>query len=186
MCSLFYLALRRDRSNFERPFTPKNQGSFQNPSVKTRFRRSPTFHFSTPTIKIDDFFWVGKSVFRYFDLVFEELRPNRPQNQILRQILIQIHLSWGLYDLSGAFFRRVFFRRFFSGAFFPALFFRRFLFPALFFRRFFPALFFGRVWRVSLRRLQNPVLKFLTAISLNQRRRFDANANYHNICVTFL
>ena len=33
-------------------------------------------------------FWIPKSVFHYFGQVFEELRPNGPQNQILHQILL--------------------------------------------------------------------------------------------------
>ena len=43
-------------------------------------------------------FRIEKLVLRSFDQVFEELRPNKPQNQIRRQILLQIHFSWGLYD----------------------------------------------------------------------------------------
>ena len=34
--------------NFERPFTPRNQLRSASNLAKTRFRRSPTFHFSTP------------------------------------------------------------------------------------------------------------------------------------------
>ena len=37
-------------------------------------------------------FQVRKLVIRYFGKVFEELRPNGLQNQIQRQILLQIHL----------------------------------------------------------------------------------------------
>ena len=33
--------------NFERPFTPRNQLRSASNFAKTRFRRSPTFHFST-------------------------------------------------------------------------------------------------------------------------------------------
>ena len=67
--------------------------------VNTCFRRFPTFHFSTPKTKnkIGKHFR-SKISFRKFIEVFEELRPNGPQNQILRQILLQIHIFWGLYD----------------------------------------------------------------------------------------
>ena len=33
-------------------------------------------------------FWIPKSVFHYFGEVFEEPRPNGPQNRILHQILL--------------------------------------------------------------------------------------------------
>ena len=36
--------------NFERPFTPRNQLRSASNLAKTRFRRFPTFHFSTPQV----------------------------------------------------------------------------------------------------------------------------------------
>ena len=41
---------------------------------------------------------IEKSVFRRFGEVLEDLRPNGRQNQLPRQILLQIDLFWGLYD----------------------------------------------------------------------------------------
>ena len=43
-------------------------------------------------------FRIENSVFRYFGQVFEEQQPNGPQNLLARQIFLQKHLSWGLYD----------------------------------------------------------------------------------------
>ena len=45
-----------------------------------------------------DFFWSRISVFRQFGEVLQELRPNGRQNQLHRQILLQIDLFWGLCD----------------------------------------------------------------------------------------
>ena len=54
--------------NFERPFTPRNQLRSASNLAKTRFRRSPTFHFSTAfffSAKFSDrnfsfsLFWLG-------------------------------------------------------------------------------------------------------------------------------
>ena len=38
------------------------------------------------------FFWCWKSVFRHFSWILEELRPNGRQNQLQREILLQIDL----------------------------------------------------------------------------------------------
>ena len=43
--------------------------------------------------KIFKKFRTKKLVFRNFGMVFEELQPNEPQNQVRRQILLQIHIS---------------------------------------------------------------------------------------------
>ena len=84
--------------NFERPFTPQTWlGSARN-LAKTRFRQFPTFHFSTAKIFFRRKFWIEKFVFHYFCKVLEQLEANGPQNQLPRQILLQIHLSWGVCD----------------------------------------------------------------------------------------
>ena len=41
-------------------------------------------------------------VFCDFGKVFEDLRSNGPQNQIQRQILLQVQISWGLCDQNHA------------------------------------------------------------------------------------
>ena len=46
------------------------------------------FHFLTPPQKIAEVFRNEKLVFRYFDLVFEEQRPNVLQNLFRHQILL--------------------------------------------------------------------------------------------------
>ena len=84
-------------SNFERPFTPRTRLGEPSKFVKTRFRRFATFYFSAPKIFFREIFVIGKTVFHQFAQVFEEQRPNGHQNQLPRQILLQIDLSWGLY-----------------------------------------------------------------------------------------
>ena len=44
------------------------------------------------------FFWSWKSVFHNSSWILEELRPNGRQNQLQRDILLQIDLFWGLHD----------------------------------------------------------------------------------------
>ena len=56
--------------NFERPFTPRNQLRSASNLAKTRFRRSPTFHFSTPKTNFRRNFRIEISCFRYFGQVF--------------------------------------------------------------------------------------------------------------------
>ena len=56
--------------NFERPFTPRNQLRSASNLAKTRFRRSPTFHFSTPKTNFRRNFRIEISFFRYFGQVF--------------------------------------------------------------------------------------------------------------------
>ena len=56
------------------------------------------FHFLTPNKFCWQRFWIQKVVVHRFDVVFEELQQNRLQNQLPRQNLLQIHVSWGLYD----------------------------------------------------------------------------------------
>ena len=93
-CQGFYAGNVR---NFERPFTP--QTSLRSPRnfVKTHFRRFPTFHFLSQKNCVRQKKWVNKIGLGDFLLIFEELRKNGRQNQIRHQILVQIHLSWGLY-----------------------------------------------------------------------------------------
>ena len=57
--------------NFERPFTPRNQLRSASNFAKTRFRRSPTFHFSTPK-KFSGEFFVSK--FQFFAILTRFLR----------------------------------------------------------------------------------------------------------------
>ena len=64
---------------------------------KTRFRRFPTFHFSTPPKIFRRKFWFENFVFRQKGVLFEDLGPNGPQNQLPCQNLLQIDLSRGLY-----------------------------------------------------------------------------------------
>ena len=80
-------------SNFERPFTPRTRLGEPSKFVKTRFRRFATFDFSAPNKIFREFFLDEKSVFHQFGQVFEEQRPNGHQNQLPRQILLQIDLS---------------------------------------------------------------------------------------------
>ena len=56
------------------------------------FRKICNFRFSTPEKKIRQNFRIEKSVFRQFGEVLEDLRPNGRQNQLPRQILLQIDL----------------------------------------------------------------------------------------------
>ena len=51
------------------------------------------FIFRRPQKFFRRFFWTEILGFRYFGQVFEELRPNGPENLLARQILLQIHLS---------------------------------------------------------------------------------------------
>ena len=55
--------------NFERPFTPRNQLRSASNLAKTRFRRSPTFHFSTPKTNFRRNFRIEISFFCYFGQV---------------------------------------------------------------------------------------------------------------------
>ena len=57
-------------SNFERPFTPRGWLRLARNFAKTRFRRSPTFHFSTPKTNFRRNFRIEISCFRYFGQVF--------------------------------------------------------------------------------------------------------------------
>ena len=61
--------------------------------AKTRFKRFRTFRFSTPKKNFRRKFFVEKFDLRGFGVVFEEPRPNGHQNQLRRQILLQIDVS---------------------------------------------------------------------------------------------
>ena len=56
--------------------------------AKMRFGRFRMFHFSTPKKNFRRKFRIKILVFHQFGLNFEELRPNGPQNQLPRQILL--------------------------------------------------------------------------------------------------
>ena len=53
-----------------------------------------------------NFFQSFSSVFRHFRQILEELRIFWPQNQLQDQILLQMHLSWGLCDPKSRFLTR--------------------------------------------------------------------------------
>ena len=84
---------RKTYENFEWPFILRTRPESLRKFVKTRFRRFATFHFSAPKIFFREIFVIGKTVFHQFGQVFEEQRPNGRQNQLPRQILLQIDLS---------------------------------------------------------------------------------------------
>ena len=58
---------------------------------------SQHFIFRPPPKKNRRIFWIKKFVFRLFGVHFEEPQPNGPQNQLPRQILLQIDVSRDLY-----------------------------------------------------------------------------------------
>ena len=76
--------------NFKRAFTPRNHVRSPRKLGKTRFRRFPTFHFSTPKKNFRRKFSIENFVFGRFCQVLGTLGPNGPQNHLRNQILLQI------------------------------------------------------------------------------------------------
>ena len=79
-------------TNFERPSTPRTWLRSARNFGNARFGRFATFDFSTPKKKNRQNFRIEKSVFHQFGEVLEDLQPNGRQNQLPRQILLQIDL----------------------------------------------------------------------------------------------
>ena len=65
---------------------------------ETRFGRFATFDFLTLKTKNSGKFSQFFTVFRDFRPILSRFLIFRRQNQLLHQILLQIHPSWGLYD----------------------------------------------------------------------------------------
>ena len=78
---------------FVRPFTPRGWLRSARNFAKTRFRRFPTFGFSTPKKNFRRKFRIENFRFCQFGVDFDEVRRNGRQNQLQGQILLQIDLS---------------------------------------------------------------------------------------------
>ena len=77
-------------ANFERPFTPRTWLRSARNFGNARFGRFATFDFSTRK-KLGEIFGSKNHTFVNLE-VLEDLRPNGRQNQLPRQILLQIDL----------------------------------------------------------------------------------------------
>ena len=77
-------------ADFERPFTPQTWLRSARNFGNARFGRFANFDFSMPKKIVRQNFQIETLVFRQFGEVLEDLRPNGRQNQLPRQILLQI------------------------------------------------------------------------------------------------
>ena len=84
--------------NFERPFTPQTQLRSASNFAKTRFRRSPTFHFPTSKKVLRRNFSVVNIVFACFRQLFGQLGLYACEIQIPCNFLLQMDLLSPLYD----------------------------------------------------------------------------------------
>ena len=73
--------------NFDRMLTPPNWLRLVRNFAKTRFRRSPTFHFPTPQNFFSGFVWSTTKVVRRFRKNYEEPHNNGRHLQILHEKL---------------------------------------------------------------------------------------------------
>ena len=87
--------LRRRRTSNVR--LPLELGSDRREALATRVSEDLQLSIFRHRKKNRQNFRIEKSVFHQFGEVLEDLRPNGRQNQLPRQILLQIDLSWGLY-----------------------------------------------------------------------------------------